>query len=75
MLDSSLKYIWSGSFIGGDFLIVSSRFQDILEGLRAMGHTMVQTSSFAAAQGILRKPGGGFYAQSDPRKRGYPAGY
>ncbi|XP_038068603.1 glutathione hydrolase 1 proenzyme-like isoform X2 [Patiria miniata] len=49
--------------------------EDLVEGLKAMGHNMVSTSSFAAAQGILRGPGPVIQAHSDRRKHGYPAGY
>ncbi|XP_038044092.1 glutathione hydrolase 1 proenzyme-like [Patiria miniata] len=49
--------------------------EDLVKGLKAMGHNMVSTSSFAAAQGILRGPGPTIQAHSDRRKHGYPAGY
>ncbi|XP_022106201.1 gamma-glutamyltranspeptidase 1-like [Acanthaster planci] len=49
--------------------------EDLVEGLKAMGHNMELTSSFSAAQGILVGPGPVIQAHSDRRKRGYAAGY
>ncbi len=48
--------------------------QDLLDGLRAMGHNMVSTSSFSVTQAIIRD-GGMIYAHSDTRKKGDTAGY
>ncbi|XP_022108870.1 gamma-glutamyltranspeptidase 1-like isoform X2 [Acanthaster planci] len=49
--------------------------QNLVEGLKAMGHNMELTSSFSAAQGILVGPGQVIQAHSDRRKRGFAAGY
>ena len=46
----------------------------IVEGLKKLGHDMIDEDVFAVVQAIFRDPGKGIYAKSDPRKHGEPAG-
>ena len=47
---------------------------DIVKGLKKLGHNVKNDSRFAAVQALYRIPGEGIYAKSDPRKYGVPAG-
>ena len=48
--------------------------EQIIRGLRAIGHSVVLTEQFAAVQAVYRKGKGEIHAKSDPRKFGAPAG-
>ncbi|XP_071794939.1 glutathione hydrolase 1 proenzyme-like isoform X3 [Asterias amurensis] len=48
--------------------------QDLLDGLRSMGHNMVSTTSFSVSQAIIRDDDL-IHAHSDSRKKGDTAGY
>ncbi len=47
----------------------------IIDGLKAIGHKVVNTTSFSVVQAVYREGAGKIYAMSDPRKKGKPAGY
>ncbi|MBX3383055.1 MAG: gamma-glutamyltransferase [Phycisphaeraceae bacterium] len=49
--------------------------QDVVEGLKALGHETGPRNPVAAVQIIRAAPGGGWQPASDPRKGGAPDGY
>ena len=48
--------------------------ENVVEGLKRMGHSVVLDEKFAVAQAVYRKGRGLIHAKSDPRKFGSPAG-
>lgn len=47
----------------------------IVDGLKAIGHKVKETSSYSVVQAIYKENANTIYAISDPRKKGKPAGY
>ena len=48
--------------------------ENIVEGLRRMGHWVKNETDFAVVQAVYRNGTGLIHAKSDPRKFGAPAG-
>ena len=48
--------------------------ENVVEGLKRMGHSIVLDEKFAVVQAVYRKGKGLIHAKSDPRKFGAPAG-
>lgn len=58
-----------------DYIRVEKDFpQEYVEGLKERGHEIVESSTYAVVQGIIRS-GGYIHATSDPRKGGKPDGF
>jgi len=52
-----------------------SMSDDIIKGLKELGHNVTGSKSFAVVQAVYRDPKSkDIYAKSDPRKHGAPAG-